>query len=265
MDAKFAIAPQISGLSAKFWNLVASRKEKVTVDETGFSFAVVALTLNFLSDSIEELVMQKLITLSFTFAAMLSSAVCGEELAVNGNFESGTVDNWVSFPSGDSTFEITSDANSGSFAGELFNNASGSAAVIKQANLGIGSVIAGQEITVSFAAKGEGVEGGVAFAEFFSEIDGGGTSKTEIFGGGPLSLTDQWQIFNFETTAGPDVSGGVSLQFNAATGANAGSTSRIFVDDVSISIATAIPEPSSIAFLGLLGLSVISRRRRQIG
>lgn len=212
----------------------------------------------------EQTTMKNSLLLSCAFMAMFSAAVYGEELTVNGNFETGTVDDWVSFPSSGSIFEVTSDSNSGSFAGRIFNDTSGTAAVIKQANLGIGSVIAGQEITVSFAAKGSGAAGGVAFAEFFSEIDGGGTSKSEIFTGAPLSLTDQWQTFDFTTTAGPDVSGGVSLQFNAATGANIGSTSEIFIDDVSVSIVSAIPEPGTITILSLAGLGLVARRRREI-
>lgn len=181
------------------------------------------------------------------------------ELTSNGGFEAGDTSDWVSFPTGNSTFGVTGDANSGVFAGELINLASGSAAVIKQANLGIGLVNPGDEITVSFSAKGEGVAGGVSFAEFFSELDGGGTSAAEIFTGAPLLLTDQYQDFMFTTTAGPDVSGGVTLQLTATTGANIGSTMSLFIDDVSVSIA--IPEPSTTLLAGLGLLAGAVRRR----
>lgn len=194
-------------------------------------------------------------------AVLLSSsmAMAMIELTSNGGFEAGDISDWVSFPTGSSTFGVTGDANSGSFAGELVNTASGSAAVIKQANLGIGLVNPGDEITISFAAKGAGVLGGVSFAEFFSELAGGGVSAAQILTGAPLMLTDTYQTFNFTTIAGPDVSGGVTLQLTATTGANIGSTMSLFIDDVSVSIA--IPEPSTTLLAGLGLLAGVVRRR----
>jgi len=157
-----------------------------------------------------------------------------DELTTNGGFETGDTSSWVSFPSPSSTFIVTGDAASGSFGGEVFNDTDGSSAVIKQANLGVGMVNPGDTIEISFAAKGEGVIGGVAFAEFFSELSGGGVSSSQILSGAPLTLTDQWQTFSFTATAGADVSGGVTLQFAVVTGATIGSTSLFMVDDVSV-------------------------------
>ncbi|MEN1681131.1 MAG: PEP-CTERM sorting domain-containing protein [Planctomycetota bacterium] len=193
-------------------------------------------------------------------AVMLTSSVAlaNIELTTNGGFETGTTDDWVSFPTANSTFNITSDANSGAWAAEVFNNDLASSAVIKQANLGVGLVSPGDEVTISFAAKGEGVVGGVVFAEFFSELSGGGVSAGEILGGGPLALTDQYQDFSFTATAGPDVSGGVTLQFATVTGGGAGSVSILFVDDASV---TVIPEPSTAALAGLGLLAGVVRRR----
>ncbi len=158
------------------------------------------------------------------------------DLAVNGGFETGDVSDWVSFPTPNSTFEATSDANTGSFGGFILNEDQTSSAVIKQANLGAGLIAPGDTIEVSFFAKGEFGIGGVAFAEFFSEIDGGGVSKSEIFTGAPLALTDTYQPFTFTTTAGSDVSGGVTLQFAVVNGAVEGSFANFTVDDVTINI-----------------------------
>lgn len=158
------------------------------------------------------------------------------ELATNGDFELGDTSSWQSFPTLNSTFDVTTDANSGTFGAEIFNDDVAAAAIVKQANVGVGAVQPGDTIRVSFAAKGSSAAGGVAFAEFFSEVSGGGVSAAEILTGAPLPLTSDWQTFCITTTAGSDVSGGVTLQFGAITGAATGSVSSLFIDDVSISI-----------------------------
>lgn len=124
----------------------------------------------------------------------------------------------------------------------------GSAAVIKQANVGIGLVGPGDLIQVSFFTKGSGVNGGV--------------SSAVILGGAPLFLGNTYKQYTFTTTAGSDVTGGVTLQFNEATGATAGSTSEMFVDNVEITNLSAVPEPTSSMLAGLFGLMMIARRRR---
>ncbi len=185
------------------------------------------------------------------------------EVTTNGGFEAGDLSGWSYFPTAESSFGLTGDVNSGSFAGELFNINTGTGpagAVIKQANIGIGQVNPGDPIEISFAAKGDFLEGGVAIAEFFSEIDGGGTSSSEILGGGPLFVANQgaYQLFSFTTVAGPDVSGGLTLQFVAATGGADGSLARLVLDDVSVKV---VPAPASLAALGLGGLVCVRRRR----
>ena len=198
--------------------------------------------------------------LALASATILSATTYAQELTSNGGFETGDTSDWEDFTVAPQTFNITPDANSGSWAAEVFNNVdTGAAAVVKQSNLGIGVVNPGDQIAISFAAKGSFAAGGVAFAEFFSEIDGGGTSSSEILSGAPLVLTDQYQTFDFVVTAGADVTGGVTLQFNAATGAVPGSTSVLFIDDASVSI---IPEPASLALVSLGCISALVRRRR---
>ena len=203
---------------------------------------------------------KKLITL--LALAGISLPLVGQiDVTVNGGFETGDLSGWTSFPTANSTFALTGDASDGSFAAEVFNDDPASSAVIKQANIGIGTVTPGQAITITFDAKGVGAVGGVVFAELFSEIDGGGVSASGILGGAPLALDPtNYQPFNFNAIAGPDVSGGISLQFAVVTGGAVGSTSQLFVDNVSVSV---VPEPGTYAaILGVACLGFILVRRR---
>jgi hypothetical protein len=111
------------------------------------------------------------------------------------------------------------------------------------------------------------VPGGVAFAEFFTELEGGGTSSAQLLGGAPLAINadpEVWTTFNFTVFAGPDVSGGITLQLGATTGP-AGGTS-MFYDNVSVSVFSlnnVVPEPTTLmlAAAGALGVVAIRRRR----
>jgi hypothetical protein len=112
---------------------------------------------------------------------------------------------------------------------------------MKQANIGIGTVAPNSPVTISFDLFGSlAGAGGVVFAEFFSELAGGGTSKAEILGGGPLfpvapnDWTAGWVTYTFNTTTGPDVDGGVTLQLKADCGANPGCTVDTYWDNVSV-------------------------------
>ena len=189
------------------------------------------------------------------------------ELAVNGDFETGDYTGWAQFPTGAGQQTVTNvNPSSGVFAGAINNDVAFSNSLIKQANIGIGQVTPGQMVSISFDARGSyAAPGGVAFAEFFSELDGGGTSSAEILGGAPLAINgdpDVWTSFNFTATTGPDVTGGITLQLGATNGP--GTPTQMFYDNVSITIeSTAIPEPASAAFLCLGGIGMMLRRRRR--
>ena len=203
-------------------------------------------------------------TLAFTallgLPAVSTAAIT--ELVTNGGFETGDASGWDSFPTATSTFTIVSDSNTGSWAGEISNTDIASAALIKQSNVGVGTVTPGQSITINFSAKGNFGVGGVFFAELFSEVAGGGVSKSEILGGAPLfpNLTT-YTDYSFTTTVGPDVSGGVTLQFCTFTGGAAGSSALVILDDVSMTV-DAIPEPSALLFGACSALGFATRRRR---
>jgi hypothetical protein len=200
------------------------------------------------------------VTAAAAAVAFTAGASAQVELTSNGDFELGNVSGFVSFPTANSTFATTTDSASGQFAGRITNPDTAAGAVVKQANIGIGEVSAGETLDISFDAKGTFVDGGVAFAEFFSELSGGGTSSNVILGGGPLFTATEtaYQTFNFQVVTGADVSGGVTLQFVATTGGAPNSFADLFIDNVSVS---TIPEPTSAALLGLGGLALMARRR----
>ncbi|MEL7238890.1 MAG: PEP-CTERM sorting domain-containing protein [Planctomycetota bacterium] len=191
-----------------------------------------------------------------TSLALVAGAQAQVELTTNGGFEAGDTSSWDDFTAGNQSFGVINNVAEGAFAGEIVNPDEGTGAVVKQANIGIGQVNPGDMLTVSFFAAGDFGPGGVAFAEFFSELDGGGTSSAEILGGTPLPLTSDYQFFTFDVVAGSDVSGGVTVQFNAATGAVAGSTANLRIDGLSV----VVPEPASLGLLGLTGVALLRRR-----
>lgn len=154
------------------------------------------------------------------------------ELAINGDFETGDLSGWETSPNG-GTITTTADSAAGAFAANLNITAAGNP-TLKAANLGAGELTPGQQVTVSFDWKGSDANGGVVDIRLFSELSGGGVSATEIIREGAGFPADWTTIGPLTITTGPDVSGGVTLQFTAICGAVAGCVSDVYIDNVSI-------------------------------
>jgi len=186
--------------------------------------------------------------LSVAILAVLSLNASALELAVNGGFETGDFSGWTQFPNGGIQAITTDNPSSGTYAANLnvpVRSQTDPAVdnLIKNANLGVGTVTPGSPITVTWDMRGslEGA-GGVVFVELFSELTGGGTSKSEIYTDGPLFPTAGWQSFTWNTTLGPDVSGGVTLQLKASCGPVEGCGVDAYFDNASM---TVIPDPNA--------------------
>ncbi|MEM6638566.1 MAG: hypothetical protein AAF610_01550 [Pseudomonadota bacterium] len=194
--------------------------------------------------------------------AIASAGASATDIAENGGFETGDFTGWEQFLN-DGTQQIVSfNPSTGTFSANL-NVAGGAGNTLIKNTVGAGMLTPGQEVTITFDARGTGFAGGVAFAELFSELAGGGTSSSEILGGGPLAVSgdsDVWTTFSFTTTLGPDVSGGLTLQFVAACGAVPNCKADFYFDNVSI---TAVPVPAAVWLFGsALGMLGFGARRR---
>jgi hypothetical protein len=169
------------------------------------------------------------------------------ELTTNGGLETGDTSGWVKFVDalGASFTASSSQPKTGSYSGHLVSNfAAGNGgavdAVVKQANIGIGTIAPNTRVTISFDIRGTVGVGGDVFVQFFSELSGGGVSKSEFLSNGPnppFTLTSNWTSHTFTVTTGSNVSGGVTVQLKTSCGPVAGCVVDAFFDNVSVKLA----------------------------
>lgn len=145
--------------------------------------------------------------------------------------------------------------HAGSFAANLNNTTEGANTNVQQ-QTPFGSVSAGTNYTLSFWAQGQYGVGGIGQAQVAFMNSGGG-----ILAGYPqfinIPASANYQLFSQSYTA-PAGSSAFFIAFNAVTGAVTGSTSHLYIDDVALG---SVPEPTSLAALGL-GAVALRRRRK---
>ena len=136
----------------------------------------------------------------------------------------------------DGTFSVARNvASTGDWSGNLVVPVAGTSRIIKQANIGKDVVEPNDEVTVSFAVRGElrGQTGAIS-AELLSEVDDGEPSKTEVLGDDPIVPTSEWVTYTYTVTAGDDVSDGLTLQLKAECDAVERCRVDIYFDDVTV-------------------------------
>jgi len=203
-------------------------------------------------------------TMGITLFAGTAQAASTFDIAGNGGFETGDTTDWTVFGGGTAS---TNNPSSGTYSGNGNCQGGPCDVLFKNANRGIGEAEAFGSITITFDYRGTQSAGGVIFAELFSELDGGGVSKTELLFGGPLfGAGETWQTASITTTLGDDVAGGVTLQLKSSCGAVLGCVSDAYFDNVQMLIEppSAVPVPAAVWLFGsgLLGLVGVARRKK---
>ena len=164
----------------------------------------------------------------------------GTEIAVDGDFEAGDLTvNWFVVPNGtNGTANADNTLNNGGNWSARFiaDENVGASLVVQQNGMGIGTVMPGDSIDVSFDAIGTVTAGCAINAQLISNGGGGisGSLSPAIDVATDLST---WGTFSFTaTTAGPVDVNGVLLEFIVGCGAGTGGVVDVNLDNVSVSI-----------------------------
>ena len=168
----------------------------------------------------------------------------GGNLATNGDLETGDETGWTNFDNDGTVAVSTDNPSSGTYSLNINVVYAGGGAptpaapTAKFERIAVGTVQANQALTVSFDIRGTITQPGAGFnIQFFTETAGGGPSKEEFLGGGPVTASiPNWETRTYNITTGPDASGGITLQFNAACGPVDGCAQDMYIDNVSITI-----------------------------
>ncbi len=178
--------------------------------------------------------------------ALLAGSAQAGNLLLNGDFETGTLANWVTAGlSGNSSIVIEANngpAAPGTHSAYMDNHGQALALVLKQSTE-VGAAITGPTL-YSFDLKLDQADvGGVVFVEIFAERSTGG-----IVGGsgllGPFWPWNNWTHYSGSFNA-PANTGFLTIQVEAVTGAAVGSNCKLHVDNVVLDQGTVATENTS--------------------
>ena len=157
----------------------------------------------------------------------------GDNLASNGDFETGADSGWLRFQNGGTAVLDNALNNGGSWSGKLVVTDAGGNPAFKQEQIGVGTVSAGQNITVSFDYSGAVSQPGAVVNVILFGEGSSGASFTQVLSPGP-SPTASWQSFtgSYTIPAGTDVSQGISFLIETVCGAVSGCGVTMNIDNV---------------------------------
>lgn len=222
----------------------------------------------------------------FFFTAIASTlamtSFASADVITNGGFEAGTgtnADAWeeiIAGPNGN-VIRDESDSNSGNASAYMsFDNAGDASPgnyLIQQVGA-VGTIDPNETYELVFSAKADSTD--FTGINFFVQLqfldqdgsDGGGVIQNNLLSlisdGATLgnSISTSYQTFTLANIDAPTGADSYQLSFQVPAGAVADISNGLHVDDVSLSIVTAVPEPGTASVLGLLLLGGVLRRRR---
>ncbi|MGH7939617.1 MAG: hypothetical protein ACREE6_09965 [Limisphaerales bacterium] len=205
----------------------------------------------------------KTIILTASLAGFLTAySALAQNLILNSGFDTGDLTDWtpINAAAGATATVIPTGGNPTDYAW-LDDTIEGYNLGLSQTTP-IGSVV-GAGITVDYSFDllgGSQAAGGVDFIHIFDENSTGGVISQGPGLLGPFfPSTSSWTTYSgsFTTVAGSDH---LYIEFDATTGANAGSTDEMGIDNVML---TPVPEPMplSLAALGIFAIGAFRRRR----
>ena len=216
-------------------------------------------------------------------AAVLGSALSASaaQVLLNTSFENGTggdADNWNEIQaSGDPTnatptaARVQSNPHTGLYSMQLsYTNTStpgtGSNAEVQQLTSPPGVVNPGEMYNLSFFAKqvgalGDGTVGfyRVAFLDSDGSDGGGEKGSTGLQQYQGQLVDGQYQQITLNNILVPATADAALVSIQLAGGAVPNASGLVYIDDVTLT--NNIPEPTSLALLGLGGLGLMRRRR----
>ena len=160
----------------------------------------------------------------------------GDNLAANGDFETGDDTGWLLFQNGGTATLDDTVNNGGSWSGKLATGGASNPA-FKQERIGAGTVAAGDVVQIQFDHIGavDG-EGGVFNVLLFGEGAGGAVPFTHVFSPAP-TLAGSWTTFTGTfTIPAVDVSEGISFLIETVCGGAPGCSVSANIDNVTVTL-----------------------------
>ncbi|WP_422013980.1 PEP-CTERM sorting domain-containing protein [Roseateles sp.] len=223
-----------------------------------------------------------MLTLKATFATLALAGLTGLAGAdttngiANGGFETAATDpayfaaGWLAAPTGSPAL-LSNVAHTGAHSALLTVPAGFGASTLFQdssAHGGLPQLTAanvGDTPMLSFWAMGDvGTTGNILFALRYVGPGGILADSGNQFFQGAINASG-WTQISFQAGAIPAGATSVFLEMSTAVGPLLdGRANAVYIDDIQLTLTTAVPEPASVAMLiaGLGALAVLARRRR---